>query len=90
MNLMALKKEKYDLETICIKQEECIRKLKKKINYSRPNIRRSEVFFSKSNILPQNIHIIGNNQKMGQNINKPQIQQGNDSQNISSILPRIK
>ena len=90
MNLMALKKEKYDLETICIKQEECIRKLKKKINYSRTNIRRSEVFFSKSNILPQNIHIIGNNQKMGQNINKPQIQQGNDSQNISSILPRIK
>ena len=90
INIMSLKKEKYDLETICIKQEECIRKLKKKINYSRPNIRRSEVFFSKSNILPQNIHIIGNNQKMGQNINKPQIQQGNDSQNISSILPRIK
>ena len=30
MNIMALRKEKYDLETICIKQEECIRSLKKK------------------------------------------------------------
>ena len=90
MNTMILRKEKYDLETICIKQEECIRNLKKKINYSRPNIRRSEVFFTKSNILPQNIHIIGNEQKMGSNLNKPQVQQGYNFHNISGILPRIK
>ena len=90
MNTMILRKEKYDLETICIKQEECIRNLKKKINYSRPNIRRSEVFFTKSNILPQNIHIIGNEQKIGSNLNKPQVQQGYNFHNISGILPRIK
>ena len=90
MNTMALRKEKYDLETICIKQEECIRNLKKKINFSRASIRKSEVIFSKSNILPQNIHIVGNsNSKNDINLNKQQIQSYN-SQNNSGFLPKIK
>ena len=93
MNTMALRKEKYDLETICIKQEECIRNLKKKINFSRTNTRKSENLqqnvFSKSNILPQNIHIIGNNSKKELNYKKPQIQSYN-SQNNSGFLPKIK
>ena len=93
MNIIALKKEKYDLETICIKQEECIRNLKKKINFSRPTIRKSEDIFSKSNILSQNIHIIGNNPKNDSNrninSNRQQIQSYN-SQNNSGFLPKIK
>ena len=90
MNTMALRKEKYDLETICIKQEECIRNLKKKINFSRASIRKSEVIFSKSNILPQNIHIVGNSiSKNDINLNKQQIQSYN-SQNNSGFLPKIK
>ena len=90
MNTMALRKEKYDLETICIKQEECIRNLKKKINFSRASIRKSEVIFLKSNILPQNIHIVGNSiSKNDINLNKQQIQSYN-SQNNSGFLPKIK
>jgi len=90
MNTMALRKEKYDLETICIKQEECIRNLKKKINFSRASIRKSEVIFSKNNILPQNIHIVGNsNTKNDINLSKQQIQSYN-SQNNSGFLPKIK
>jgi len=93
MNIIALKKEKYDLETICIKQEECIRNLKKKINFSRPTIRKSEDIFSKSNILSQNIHIIGKNPKNDSNrninSNRQQIQSYN-SQNNSGFLPKIK
>ena len=90
INIMSLKKEKYDLETICIKQEECIRSLKKKININNNKKNLKQNFFTKSNILPQNIHIIGNEQKMGSNINKPQVQQGYNFHNISGILPRIK
>ena len=91
MNTMALRKEKYDLETICIKQEECIRNLKKKINFSRATIRKSEVIFSKSNILPQNIHIVGNsNSKNDINLNKQQQIQSYNSQNNSGFLPKIK
>jgi hypothetical protein len=86
MNTMVLRKEKYDLETICIKQEECIRNLKKKINFSKAKTRKSEVLqtniFLKSNLLPQNIRIIGINQKKDS--------QSNNSQNNSGFLPKIK
>lgn len=102
MNTMALRKEKYDLETICIKQEECIRNLKKKINISNSKIKKSGVMrhnaFSKSNILPQNIHIIKNITKTDgnpENINSlnnllQKNSNNNNMHNHSGFLPIIK
>ena len=102
MNIMALRKEKYDLETICIKQEECIRSLRKKINISNSKkalIKQSA--FSKSNILPTNIKITntteGNLKINSYNYYNPsnnniQHNQSNNniSQNHSGFLPLIK
>lgn len=94
MNIMALRKEKYDLETICIKQEECIRSLKKKINFSNSKIKGSGIIkaniYNKKNILPQNIHIIGKVTNTDSNpINNSQLQKYN-IHNRSGILPVIK
>ena len=94
MQTMALRKEKYDLETICIKQEECIRSLKKKINFSNSKIKGSGIIkaniYNKKNILPQNIHIIGKVTNTDSNpINNSQLQKYN-IHNRSGILPAIK
>ena len=103
INSIALRKEKYDLETICIKQEELIRNLKKKIKISNSKIKNSGSIkhnaFSKSNLLQRNYHIIGNmvtktdGNPKNININNPLILQNNiniNAHNRSGILPIIK
>jgi len=102
MNSMILKKEKYDLETICIKQEEVIRNLRKKINVSNSKIKNSGIIkhnaYSKGNILLRNYHIIGNmitktdgNPKNISINNNPLMLQNNiNAHNRSGFLPIIK
>jgi DNA repair exonuclease SbcCD ATPase subunit len=85
LQTMALRKEKYDLETICIKQENVINNLNNKLksNSSKKKIR--HYFFSRSNILPQNegLPYISNNVDNSSHI---QI----NSHNNSSFLPLVK
>ena len=102
MNSMILKKEKYDLETICIKQEEVIRNLRKKINVSNSKIKNSGIIkhnaYSKGNILLRNYHIVGNmitktdgNPKNISINNNPLMLQNNiNAHNRSGFLPIIK
>ena len=102
MNSMILKKEKYDLETICIKQEEVIRNLRKKINVSNSKIKNSGIIkhnaYSKGNILLRNYHIMGNmitktdgNPKNISINNNPLMLQNNiNAHNRSGFLPIIK
>ena len=102
MNSMILKKEKYDLETICIKQEEVIRNLRKKINVSNSKIKNSGIIkhnaYSKGNILLRNYHIMGNmitktdgNPKNISINNNPLMLQNNiNEHNRSGFLPIIK
>ena len=102
MNSMILKKEKYDLETICIKQEEVIRNLRKKINVSNSKIKNSGIIkhnaYSKGNILLRNYHIVGNmitktdgNPKNISINNNPLMLQNNiNEHNRSGFLPIIK
>ena len=102
MNSMILKKEKYDLETICIKQEEVIRNLRKKINVSNSKIKNSGIIkhnaYSKGNILLRNYHIMGNmiaktdgNPKNIIINNNPLMLQNNiNAHNRSGFLPIIK
>ena len=102
MNSMILKKEKYDLETICIKQEEVIRNLRKKINVSNSKIKNSVIIkhnaYSKGNILLRNYHIMGNmitktdgNPKNISINNNPLMLQNNiNAHNRSGFLPIIK
>ena len=102
MNSMILKKEKYDLETICIKQEEVIRNLRKKINVSYSKIKNSGIIkhnaYSKGNILLRNYHIMGNmitktdgNPKNISINNNPLMLQNNiNAHNRSGFLPIIK
>ena len=96
---MALRKQKYDLETICIKQEELIRNLKKRINFSNSKLNIRHNTNSKSNIIPHNYHIIGSmitktdGNPKNININNPLILQNNiniNAHNRSGILPIIK
>ena len=87
INIMSLKKEKYDLETICIKQEECIRSLKKKININNNKKNLKQNAFSKSNILPHNIKI-GNQTEGDIKINNQN--QNNNFRHHSGFLPLIK
>ena len=54
MQTMALRKEKYDLETICIKQEESIKLLNKKLNSNLPKRKLRQCIYSHSNIIGQN------------------------------------
>ena len=102
MNSMILKKEKYDLETICIKQEEVIRNLRRKINVSNSKIKNSGIIkhnaYSKGNILLRNYHIMGNmitktdgNPKNISINNNPLMLQNNiNAHNRSGFLPIIK
>ena len=102
MNSMILKKEKYDLETICIKQEEVIRNLRRKINVSNSKIKNSGIIkhnaYSKGNILLRNYHIVGNmimktdgNPKNISINNNPLMLQNNiNAHNRSGFLPIIK
>jgi len=102
MNSIILKKEKYDLETICIKQEEVIRNLRKKINVSNSKIKNSGIIkhnaYSKGNILLRNYHIMGNmitktdgNPKNISINNNPLMLQNNiNAHNRSGFLPIIK
>ena len=102
MNSMILKKEKYDLEIICIKQEEVIRNLRKKINVSNSKIKNSGIIkhnaYSKGNILLRNYHIMGNmitktdgNPKNISINNNPLMLQNNiNAHNRSGFLPIIK
>ena len=102
MNSMILKKEKYDLETICIKQEEVIRNLRRKINVSNSKIKNSGIIkhnaYSKGNILLRNYHIMGNmitktdgNPKNISINNNPLMLQNNiNEHNRSGFLPIIK
>ena len=102
MNSMILKKEKYDLETICIKQEEVIRNLRKKINVSNSKIKNSGIIkhnaYSKGNILLRNYHIVGNmitktdgNPKnISINSNPLMLQNNINAHNRSGFLPIIK
>ena len=89
INSMALRKQKYDLETICIKQEELIRNLKKRINFSNSKINIRHNTNSKSNILPRNYHIIGN-QVTKTDGNPKNINININDHNRSGILPIIK
>lgn len=54
MQAMALRKEKYDLETICIKQEENIKLLNRKLNSNLSKRKLRQCIYSHSNILTQN------------------------------------
>ena len=91
INSMALRKQKYDLETICIKQEELIRNLKKRINFSNSKINIRHNTNSKSNILPRNYHIIGNQvTKTDGNPKNISINININDHNRSGILPIIK
>ena len=102
MNSMILKKEKYDLETICIKQEEVIRNLRKKINVSNSKIKNSGIIkhnaYSKGNILLRNYHIMGgvvtktdgNPKNISINNNPLMLQNNINAHNRSGFLPIIK
>ena len=82
---MALRKEKYDLETICIKQENTIKLLNRKLgsNLSKKKLR--QCIYSHSNILTQNDGLpkISNNTENGPNL---QI----NGHNRSGFLPVVK
>ena len=54
LQTMALRKEKYDLETICIKQENTIKSLNKKLNNNLSKKKLRQCLYSQSNILTQN------------------------------------
>ena len=58
LQTMALRKEKYDLETICIKQEDTIRLLNKKISIKSNSLsakkKLKQCLYSDSNIFTQN------------------------------------
>ena len=102
MNSMILKKEKYDLETICIKQEEVIRNLRRKINVSNSKIKNSGIIkhnaYSKGNILLRNYHIMGgvvtktdgNPKNISINNNPLMLQNNINAHNRSGFLPIIK
>ena len=102
MNSMILKKEKYDLETICIKQEEVIRNLRRKINVSNSKIKNSGIIkhnaYSKGNILLRNYHIMGgvvtktdgNPKNISINNNPLMLQNNINEHNRSGFLPIIK
>ena len=82
---MALRKEKYDLETICIKQEDTIRNLNKQIKSHSKKKKLHQIVYSYSNILTQNDGL-------------PKISNSPDTQsnhqftihNKSSFLPSVK
>ena len=82
---MALRKEKYDLETICIKQENTIKLLNRKLgsNLSKKKLR--QCIYSHSNILTQNDGLpkISNNTE-----NSPNVQF--NGHNKSGFLPVVK
>jgi len=54
LQTMALRKEKYDLETICIKQEDTIRILNKRLSSHSKKKKLHQIVYSYSNILTQN------------------------------------
>ena len=82
---MALRKEKYDLETICIKQENTIKLLNRKLgsNLSKKKLR--QCIYSQSNILTQNDGLpkISNNAENGPNVQF-------NGHNRSGFLPVVK
>lgn len=86
MQTMALRKEKYDLETICIKQEDVIRLLNKKLSANPSKKKLRQCLFSHSNILTQNegLPYISNNNDS----NSPHMQF--NIHNNSSFLPAVK
>ena len=85
LQTMALRKEKYDLETICIKQEDVINNLSKKLSSSPLRKKIRQCFFSQSNILSQNdgLPYISNNGDNSANIQL-------NVHNNSSFLPMVK
>ena len=54
LQTMALRKEKYDLETICIKQEDTIQLLNRKLNNNISKKKLRQCLYSQSNIHTQN------------------------------------
>ena len=54
LQTMALRKEKYDLETICIKQEDTIQLLNRKLNNNISKKKLKQCLYSQSNIHTQN------------------------------------
>lgn len=54
LQTMALRKEKYDLETICLKQEDAIRILNKRLSSHSKKKKLHQIVYSYSNILTQN------------------------------------
>ena len=85
LQTMALRKEKYDLETICIKQEESIKLLNKKLNSNLPKRKLRQCIYSHSNIITQNdgLYKIPNNGDLNSNAQL-------NGHNKSSFLPVVK
>ena len=85
LQTMALRKEKYDLETICIKQEDAIRLLNKKLSSNNSKKKMRQILYSHSNILTQNdgLPLISNSGDFNSNAQF-------NIHNKSSFLPVVK
>ena len=82
---MALRKEKYDLENICIKQEDTIRSLNRKLASNLPKKKLRQCLYSHSNILTQN-------DGLPKNSSEPKYESNLQSNihNKSDFLPIVK
>lgn len=85
LQTMALRKEKYDLETICIKQEDAIRILNKRLSSNSKKKKLHQIVYSYSNILTQN-------EGLPKISNSPDTQSNHQFtiHNKSSFLPSVK
>ena len=85
LQTMALRKEKYDLESICIKQEDTIKILNRKLNSNLSKKKLRQCLYSKSNIITQNDGLPKIN-NIGEAGTKMQI----NGHNKSGFLPVVK
>ena len=85
LQTMALRKEKYDLESICIKQEDTIKILNRKLNSNLSKKKLRQCLYSKSNIITQNDGLPKIN-NIGEAGTKMQI----SGHNKSGFLPVVK